>query len=103
MTLVFDAVGLPKKYIGVLLTVDWFLDRCRTTINVMGDRTWPACSTARPREVRPSEPAGGPTIDEAPMNELAASEFSTRNSGSWPVSRLWPNTCIGPKTTWFEI
>jgi Na+/H+-dicarboxylate symporter len=37
MTLVFSAVGLPTEYIALLLTVDWFLDRCRTTINVMGD------------------------------------------------------------------
>ena len=37
MTLVFTAVGLPIEYIGLLLTVDWFLDRCRTTINVLGD------------------------------------------------------------------
>jgi DAACS family dicarboxylate/amino acid:cation (Na+ or H+) symporter len=39
MTLVFDAVGLSehKGYIGLLLAVDWFLDRCRTAINVMGD------------------------------------------------------------------
>lgn len=37
MTLVFHAVGLPPEYIAILLTVDWFLDRCRTTINVMGD------------------------------------------------------------------
>ncbi|MDH5640677.1 MAG: dicarboxylate/amino acid:cation symporter, partial [Nitrospira sp.] len=37
MTLVFHAVGLPVEYIPVLLTVDWFLDRCRTAINVMGD------------------------------------------------------------------
>jgi Na+/H+-dicarboxylate symporter len=37
MTLVFSAVGLPIEYIGLLLTVDWFLDRCRTTINVLGD------------------------------------------------------------------
>lgn len=37
MTLVFQAVGLPKEYIAMLLTVDWFLDRCRTAINVMGD------------------------------------------------------------------
>jgi Na+/H+-dicarboxylate symporter len=39
MTLVFKAVGLPTEYIAMLLTVDWFLDRCRTTINVMGDIT----------------------------------------------------------------
>ena len=37
MTLVFTAVGLPIEYIGLLFTVDWFLDRCRTTINVLGD------------------------------------------------------------------
>ena len=37
MTLVFKAVGLPVEYIAILLVVDWFLDRCRTTINVLGD------------------------------------------------------------------
>lgn len=37
MTMVFTVVGLPVQYIPVLLTVDWFLDRCRTAINVMGD------------------------------------------------------------------
>jgi DAACS family dicarboxylate/amino acid:cation (Na+ or H+) symporter len=37
MTMVFRAVGLPPEYIAILLTVDWFLDRCRTAINVMGD------------------------------------------------------------------
>jgi Na+/H+-dicarboxylate symporter len=39
MTLVFQSVGLPTQYIAVLVTVDWFLDRCRTAINVMGDMT----------------------------------------------------------------
>ena len=39
MTLVFTAVGLPTQYIALLVTVDWFLDRCRTVINVMGDMT----------------------------------------------------------------
>jgi Na+/H+-dicarboxylate symporter len=37
MTLIFTAVGLPVSYISLLLPVDWFLDRCRTTINVLGD------------------------------------------------------------------
>ncbi|WP_016949324.1 dicarboxylate/amino acid:cation symporter [Anabaena sp. PCC 7108] len=39
MTLVFSSVGLPTDYIALLVTVDWFLDRCRTAINVMGDMT----------------------------------------------------------------
>lgn len=37
MTMVFNAVGLPVEAIPMLLTVDWFLDRCRTAINVLGD------------------------------------------------------------------
>jgi Na+/H+-dicarboxylate symporter len=39
MSLVFNSVGLPTEYIAILLTVDWFLDRSRTAINVMGDMT----------------------------------------------------------------
>ena len=39
MIAVFTAVKLPIAFIPTLLTVDWFLDRCRTTINVMGDMT----------------------------------------------------------------
>jgi len=37
MTLVFTAVKLPIEYIALLLSVDWFLDRCRTAINILGD------------------------------------------------------------------
>lgn len=39
MIAVFSAVNLPIEFIAFLLPVDWFLDRCRTTINVMGDLT----------------------------------------------------------------
>jgi len=37
MVIVLQAVGLPLEGIGLLLSVDWFLDRFRTTINVWGD------------------------------------------------------------------
>jgi Na+/H+-dicarboxylate symporter len=37
MGLIFNAVGLDVTYVALLLPVDWFLDRCRTAINVMGD------------------------------------------------------------------
>jgi DAACS family dicarboxylate/amino acid:cation (Na+ or H+) symporter len=39
MTLVLTSVGLPTEYVAILITVDWFLERCRTAINVMGDMT----------------------------------------------------------------
>ncbi len=37
MVLVFQAVGVPTEYVALLLPIDWFLDRCRTMVNLMGD------------------------------------------------------------------
>ena len=37
MVIVLQAVGLPLEGVGLLLAVDWFLDRFRTTVNVWGD------------------------------------------------------------------
>lgn len=38
-TLVFTSIELPTEDIAILITVDWFLDRCRMAINVMVDMT----------------------------------------------------------------
>ena len=37
MVIVLKAVDLPLEGIGLILTVDWLLDRFRTTVNVWGD------------------------------------------------------------------
>jgi len=37
MVLVLESVGIPTEGIGIILAVDWFLDRCRTAVNVLGD------------------------------------------------------------------
>jgi DAACS family dicarboxylate/amino acid:cation (Na+ or H+) symporter len=55
MTMVFKAVALPTDYIAMLFTVDWFLDRCRTAINVMGDVTVSCLLDGKTRE-RPDTP-----------------------------------------------
>ncbi len=52
MTLVFTAVGLPVEYIPLLLTTDWFLDRCRTTVNVLGDVTVSCLLDGKTREAK---------------------------------------------------
>jgi len=39
MVIVLTAVNLPLEGIGMLLAVDWFLDRIRTLVNVWGDST----------------------------------------------------------------
>ncbi len=56
MTLVFTAVGLDVSHIPILLTVDWFLDRCRTTINVMGDVNVACLLDGYEREASPAAP-----------------------------------------------
>lgn len=45
MVLVLKAVGLPLEGIGLILTVDWLLDRFRTTVNVWGDSVGAAVVT----------------------------------------------------------
>ena len=37
MLIVLNAVNLPLELIGLILPVDWLLDRFRTTVNVFGD------------------------------------------------------------------
>lgn len=37
MAIVLSAVGLPVDEITLILPIDWFLDRFRTTVNVLGD------------------------------------------------------------------
>ena len=37
LLLVLSAAGIPAEGVGLLFAVDWFLDRCRTMINVLGD------------------------------------------------------------------
>jgi Na+/H+-dicarboxylate symporter len=37
MVVVLTTVGLPVEGIGLLLTIDWLLDRFRTMVNVLGD------------------------------------------------------------------
>jgi len=64
MTLVFTAVKLPTEYIALLLSVDWFLDRCRTTINVLGDMNVACLLDGKERDAA-AAPAGEDVVPTA--------------------------------------
>jgi len=51
MVAVLTAVDLPIEGIGLIFAVDWFLDRCRTTVNVWGDSVG-AAVIAQTREMK---------------------------------------------------
>lgn len=51
MVIVLTAVGLDTQYISLILSVDWLLDRFRTTVNVFGD----ACGAAVVEKAFPEE------------------------------------------------
>lgn len=59
MLIVLSAVGLPLEYIGLILSVDWLLDRFRTTVNVFGD----AIGAAVVAVTIPEEESAGPSAD----------------------------------------
>ncbi len=71
MTLVFRSVGLPISAIALLISVDWFLDRCRTAINVMGDVTTATILDAQERREEGSATAAAPPLAASPPGPLS--------------------------------
>jgi Na+/H+-dicarboxylate symporter len=70
MTLVFSAVGLPPDKIILLIPVDWFLDRCRTVINMMGDVNVACLLEGKERKATDALP-------ETPTNEVVVASSAT--------------------------
>ena len=58
MLIVLTAVGLPHEGVALLLTIDWLLDRFRTTVNVWGDAVGSA--VVETLEMRSNSRLGGP-------------------------------------------
>ena len=83
LPLIFAAVGLPAEKIPFLLTIDWFLDRCRTTSNVLGDMTVAVLldrTAGKPNQPRPSVSHG----------TASAETLGHRQRSSSRTLRRWP-------------
>ena len=56
MVLVLQSVGLPLEGMSIILSLDWLLDRFRTTVNVIGDTIGSAIIDTDPINAKPSVP-----------------------------------------------
>lgn len=106
LPLIFAAVHLPAEKIPILLTIDWFLDRCRTTSNVLGDMTvavlldriWgskplPASQMAWPSHRRtspdPGSFSGSPSVSrDSPGAVAATTPPALRPWAVWVKARM---------------
>jgi len=66
MVIVLNAVGLPVEGIGLILAVDWLLDRFRTTVNVWGD----ACGAAvvEQQALKVQQPGESAAVERLPTS-----------------------------------
>jgi Na+/H+-dicarboxylate symporter len=78
MVMVLDTVGLPADDVGMILAVDWLLDRFRTVVNVLGDCIGAGIVYHLSRKeldqlIPPSSEAGGGcrSISETAMSDLS--------------------------------
>jgi Na+/H+-dicarboxylate symporter len=66
MLIVLNAVGLPVEYVGLILSVDWLLDRFRTAVNCYGDACGSAIVEKTIPQDRPPATAARQTAGAAP-------------------------------------
>ncbi|PFX32519.1 Excitatory amino acid transporter 3 [Stylophora pistillata] len=66
--IVLQAVGLPLDDIGLIMAVDWFLDRFRTTVNVLGDSIGAGVVEHLSREDLLKYDVNGRMDDHAPLS-----------------------------------
>jgi Na+/H+-dicarboxylate symporter len=87
MLLVFKSVNLDTAYVLLILPVDWFLDRCRTTVNVMGDMTVACLLDGKT-----------PMTDEEALAEQEGAGNSATDEGEENVSEMQESYADSEKT-----
>ncbi|HAA59185.1 MAG TPA: sodium:dicarboxylate symporter [Myxococcales bacterium] len=81
LVIVLKAVGLPIEGIALILTIDWLLDRFRTTVNVWGDSVgagvieryeYPNGYTPEPLPTLPAPVVAAPVVEKTSVTPASA-------------------------------
>ncbi|XP_046373973.1 excitatory amino acid transporter 2-like isoform X3 [Haliotis rufescens] len=81
MVMVLTSVGLPADDVSIILAVDWFLDRIRTSVNVLGD-SFGAGVIAHLSRHELSEDRHAPLDDNVEMKD--ADDWANQANGEVP-------------------
>lgn len=99
MLIVLKAVKLPETLVTLILPIDWFLDRVRTTVNVFGDAAGAAILTPMlPDEVDSTE-AGAAAESGAKSNSDSAPQPDFEAETSVSVKAIQSTKSGEPRTT----
>lgn len=76
------AIGIPPDRVSLILAVDWFLDRFRTSLNVTGDSIGCAVVQARVnladlKEIELEDLPAVETVDDKPRDNQISPETKT--------------------------
>ncbi len=77
MIMVLIAIGLPTELFILIMPVDWFLDRIRTTVNVHGDSIGAAVvhKLCEHQLAAETEDNGQPMADMSPLLRKDSTSF----------------------------
>jgi len=86
MLLVLTAINAPVQDVSLLWAVDWFVDRCRTTNNMLGDAYGAAVVEALSKREMERLDKEGPVVKEkgngGPDEEALIGIYKTSDAGS---------------------
>ncbi|XP_043925893.1 excitatory amino acid transporter 1 isoform X1 [Protopterus annectens] len=86
MVIVLTSVGLPTEDITLIIAVDWFLDRLRTTTNVLGDSLGAGIVAHLSRhELKSSDPEMGNSVVEENEMKKPYQLISQENENEKPL------------------
>jgi len=77
LVMVLETVGLPSESVSIIMSVDWLVDRFRTTVNVLGDSFGAAIVAHLSKDTVPQEEGVRKEVNEGAMEAIKLLEVDS--------------------------